>query len=224
MSIKLRSVSKSLRGKEILSRVTFDISDGEILVIRGKDEDARTALLNILGGTAPISNGSITISGYDISEMKKKECATFFRNTVGFIPEGAYLQPNLNVRGNISLPGVFAGLSKRENESRIRRVSKRFGLSKELLKSKVSVFSFADKKNICVARACFMNPKIILADRLTDELEDEAAANIMQRILDFAKENGATVIIASNDGRVQKYVTKIVTLKGGKIVEAEEEK
>ena len=69
MSIKLRSVSKSLREKEILSRVTFDISDGEILIIKGKDEEAKTTLLNILDGVSPISNGSITISGYDISEM-----------------------------------------------------------------------------------------------------------------------------------------------------------
>ena len=224
MSIKLRSVSKSLREKEILSRVTFDISDGEILIIKGKDEEAKTTLLNILDGVSPISNGSITISGYDISEMKRKERAVFFRNTIGFVPEGTYLQPNLNVRGNLSLPGVFAGLNKRENESRIRRVSKRFGFSKESLKQKVSVLSFADKKNLCVARACFMNPNIILADKLTDELENENAEIIMQKILDFAKETGATIIIASNDNRIEQYATKVVTLKSGKIVETEEEK
>ena len=69
-----------------------------------------------------------------------------------------------------------------------------------------------------------MNPKIILADKLTDELENENAEIIMQKILDFAKETGATIIIASNDNRIEQYATKVVTLKSGKIVETEEEK
>ena len=218
MSIKLRSVRKSCKHKEIISDVNLNIADGEFLVIQGKDLKSKSTLLDIIGGIKKASGGTVTISGYDIATMKSKERAEFYRQMIGFISQGFYLQEELNIRDNISLPGIFSNIPKREKISRVNTISKNLGIY-EILDKKPKNISNEQKERACVARACFMNPKIIIADNPTKNLGTKNAEIILSLLSNYSKANKATIIISSNDELSKKFATKVVEFSDGKILE-----
>jgi putative ABC transport system ATP-binding protein len=208
MSIKLRSVRKSHKNKNILSGVSIDIKDGEFVVISSENEDLGTTLLHILGGVEKPTSGAITLSGYDVEDFNEKERADFYRNSVCLIDIDRFLQPKLNVRNNISLPGMFSGLSKKDLTKRIETLSKKYKVSK-VLKAKVSQLNPEQIERIVVARALFMNPKIILIDN--------PSGIIIECISEYLKENEAIVIVSSNDESIKKLASQVIIIKDGKV-------
>ena len=209
MGIKLRSVRKSYKNKNLLSGVSADIKDGEFVVITSDNEDLGTALLRILGGVEKATSGAITLSGYDIEDFNEKERADFYRNSVCLIDKDRFLQPKLNVRNNISLPGMFSSLSKKDLAKRIETLSKKYKVSK-LLKAKVSRLNPEQIERIVVARALFMNPKIILIDKPSDI--------IIECISEYLKENEVITIVSSNDESIKKLASQVIVIKDGKAV------
>lgn len=209
MGIKLRSVRKSYKNKNLLSGVSADIKDGEFVVITSDNEDLGTALLRILGGVEKATSGAITLSGYDIEDFNEKERADFYRNSVCLIDKDRFLQPKLNVRNNISLPGMFSSLSKKDLAKRIETLSKKYKVSK-LLKAKVSRLNPEQIERIVVARALFMNPKIILIDKPSDI--------IIEYISEYLKENEVITIVSSNDESIKKLASQVIVIKDGKAV------
>ena len=209
MGIKLRSVRKSYKNKNLLSGVSADIKDGEFVVITSDNEDLGTALLRILGGVEKATSGAITLSGYDIEDFNEKERADFYRNSVCLIDKDRFLQPKLNVRNNISLPGMFSSLSKKDLAKRIETLSKKYKVSK-LLKAKVSQLNPEQIERIVVARALFMNPKIILIDKPSDI--------IIECISEYLKENEVITIVSSNDESIKKLASQVIVIKDGKAV------
>lgn len=209
MGIKLRSVRKSYKNKNLLSGVSADIKDGEFVVITSDNEDLGTTLLRILGGVEKATSGAITLSGYDIEDFNEKERADFYRNSVCLIDKDRFLQPKLNVRNNISLPGMFSSLSKKDLAKRIETLSKKYKVSK-LLKAKVSRLNPEQIERIVVARALFMNPKIILIDKPSDI--------IIECISEYLKENEVITIVSSNDESIKKLASQVIVIKDGKAV------
>ncbi len=218
MSIKLRSVTKSYKNKNVLSGISLDIKDGEFLVVKSEEALEKTALLNIIGGLEEVSSGAITISGYDIKAMKKREKTDFYRNTIGYIFKDFYLHPELNIHDNITLPGVFSNLPKTDIESRVKSISKKFGIT-EILKKKPKQISSNLKQRVCIARACFMNPKIILVDEPTKKMKPEDTEILIKFLKAIAKENNTTIIMAINDEIAEKYASRIIEIKEGVIHE-----
>lgn len=209
MGIKLRSVRKSYKNKNLLSGVSADIKDGEFVVITSDNEDLGTTLLRIIGGVEKATSGAITLSGYDIEDFNEKERADFYRNSVCLIDKDRFLQPKLNVRNNISLPGMFSSLSKKDLAKRIETLSKKYKVSK-LLKAKVSRLNPEQIERIVVARALFMNPKIILIDKPSDI--------IIECISEYLKENEVITIVSSNDESIKKLASQVIVIKDGKAV------
>lgn len=208
MSIKLRSIRINQNRKPIISGLTFDVLDGEILFLNN-DDDVDRAILNVISGMEKVSSGSVTISGYDIGSMKGLERTKFFRNTVSYL-RGYFLQSNLNVRDNIALPGMISGMAKKEMRSRIDSIAKKFEIS-EILKKKPAKISSEQKEKICVARTLFMNPKIILAI--------EPSEYAIQVFSDYVKDKNAIFIITSNNSDLESLATRTLKIADGKVVE-----
>ena len=213
MSIKLRAIRKSLKKKEIFSGFSLDISDGEFLLLKGKAEETKL-FLDILHGLEDISSGSIIISGYDIFSMKKKERIDLYRTAFGVVSQD--FQNSLSVADNISLSGIFAKMPKKEKKSRTETMAKNLGIF-EILKKSPKGLKKELLVKVAVARACFMNPKIILANEPTKRLSDKDAEILLSLLKNYVKSCHATIIIASNDKFVEKFATKILTLQEGKI-------
>ena len=212
MSIKLRSIRKSLKKKEIFSGFSLDIADGEFLMLKGKTEETQM-FLDVLHGVEKISSGSVTISGYDVSSMPKKERIDLYRTAFGVVSQN--FENTLSISDNISLSGIFANMSKKEKKSRTETMAKNLGIF-EILNKKPKGLKKNLLVNVMVARACFMNPKIILAGEPTKGLKNEDAEVLLSLLKNYAKSCHAIIIVASNDELVEKFATKVLTLQEGK--------
>lgn len=211
MSIKLRAIRKSVGKEEIFSSLSLDVADGEFLVLKGDIKNTKL-LLGILHGVEKVSSGLITISGYDIKTMKKKECTNLYQTAFGIVSQDFI--DDFTVSDNISLPAKFAKMTNKAKISRIDTVSKKFEIS-DILKKKVKELKKDLFIRVMIARACFMNPKIILAYNPTKGLKDEEKKLFFELISGYAKKTRATIIFASNDSDVEKFATKTLTLRGG---------
>ena len=201
MSVKVKLIEKSIRNHPVFSNVSFDVEDGGVLLIDG-DTKSRDILFNILSGTDKVSGGSITISGYDIDDMGGHEKQKFFRNTVSCL-RGYFLQSNLTIKDNIALPSFFSGIGKRERETRIESIAKKFDIV-DILKIKPTKISDDMRERVCLARTLLMNPKVILAT--------EPSEWTTEVLLRYIEAKNAVLIISSNNPNLRKYTADIITI------------
>lgn len=222
MSIKLKSVKKSLNNKEVLSGISLDIKDGDFVVFDGKNTETKTALLDILSGVDLNFSGQLTISGYDILDMVRSERVDFFQNTVSYVDRSFYLQPELSIAENISLPGFFAGFSKVSIKNRLNMLEKKYVMS-DLFKSKANDITEEKLIRIIFLRAVFMNPKIIIID-LPGMISKTGIALLLKLLVDFHKDREHIVIVSTSNSDIKKVATKVFNIKTGVILDSEEKK
>ena len=200
----------------VLTDVNVEIPDHAFVMLRGVSGSGKSTLLNIIGGIEPATSGKVLIDGRDIEELKPKEKSDFYRHEIGFIFEGFYLPPQLSIGENIALMGVFAGMPKKERQERALKLATELGIE-QVLEQKPAEVSGGQAERACVARAMFMNPKIILADEPTNNLDPENAKNVIELLKEIWQDTGATVIVASHDPMVERYATEIVSVKEGHV-------
>lgn len=211
--IQLQDVSKTYGNKDILRGVNLAVRAGEFVVLCGESGAGKSTLLNLIGGLERSSGGRIIVDGKEINQMSAKERTDFYRHEVGIIFQGSYLQPQFTLFENITLSGVFAGMPEGERKERAEQLAQMLGIS-ENLKSLPKEVSGGQAERACIARALLLNPKIILADEPTSNL-DEANAEIVLQILNLIRvQMGVTIIIASHSRDVIKYATQVVTVAG----------
>ncbi len=221
MSIIVNSLNKSFKTRhqrvEVLKGVSFEIKQGEIIAITGKSGSGKSTLLNVIGGLDNPTSGQIIINDQDVSKLKGKRLAQFRNKTIGFVFQSFYLQPFLTVTQNIEMPGVFAktkpGERKKiaQNLAKIIKIDHRLNhLPREL--------SGGEAQRAALARALFNQPKIILADEPTGNL-DSINSEIVIRLLElFRKKFNTTIIIVTHDLDLANRADRKITLKDGVIV------
>lgn len=212
MKIRLENISKSYGKKRVFTGVNLEIEAGSFLLLRGASGSGKSTLLNIIGGIEPPTTGKVIIDDKDTSRLKGKARADFFRHQVGFIFQGFYLQPQLTVRENIALIGVFAGMPKRERDARAAKLAQTLGIT-EVLDRLPAEISGGQAERACAARALFMQPKIILADEPTNNLDPRNARNVLELLKQIQENTGVTMIMASHDPHAEAYATRIITFQ-----------
>jgi len=222
MSIHINSLNKSYtkKGRLILKDVNLEIPDHAFVMLRGVSGSGKSTLLNIIGGIEPATSGTVTIDGKNIDDLKPKERSDFYRHEIGFIFQGFYLQPQLTIGENIALMGVFAGMPKTERQARVQKLAEDLGIA-AVLDQKPAEVSGGQAERACVARAMFMNPKIILADEPTNNLDPDNAKNVIELLKKIWQDTGTTVIVASHDPMVEQYATQIIGIKEGVVTKSE---
>lgn len=216
MTIKLNNLNKSYGKKPVLFDINLEIPSGSFTMLRGVSGSGKSTLLSIIGGIEPMTSGQVIIDNQDVSQLKGKARADFYRHKIGFIFQGFYLQPQLTIGENIALMGIFAGVPKKEREKRAKELAESLGIS-EVLGSLPAEISGGQAERACAARAMFMNPEIILADEPTNNLDPENAKNVIEMLKQIQQETGATMIVASHDPLVEKYATQIVSIREGRV-------
>lgn len=185
-------------------------------MLRGVSGSGKSTLMSIIGGIEPLTSGRVLIDKQDVSELKGKARADFYRHKIGFIFQGFYLQPQLTVSENIALMGTFAGMPKAERRQRAEELAKELGIT-AVLDQLPAEISGGQAERVCAARAMFMHPEIILADEPTNNLDPENAKNVIEMLKKIQREMNATMIVASHDPMVEKYATQIVSIKDGRV-------
>lgn len=215
--IQLQNISKVYGEKQVFREVNLGVRAGEFVVLCGESGVGKSTLLNLIGGLEQPSGGQVIVDAKDVTRMSAKERTDFYRHEVGIIFQGSYLQPQFTLEENITLPGVFAGMPAKERDERAEQLAAMLGIS-ENLKFLPKEVSGGQAERACIARALLLNPKIILADEPTSNL-DEANAETVLQILNYVRtQMGVTVIIASHSQNVIKYATQVVTVAGGLVL------
>lgn len=212
-SIALQNVSKIFRSKAgrkiVLDEVSLDIPDRSFTVLTGESGAGKSTLLNIIGGLELPSSGEILIDGRDISKLAGAERTEFYRHEVGFVFQGFYLQPQLTLAENIALPGIFANFDTTTCKNRTQELAQMLGIT-DVLERKPEAVSGGQVERACIARALFMNPKIILADEPTNNLDPMNAHNVVELFHSIWQQTGSTMIIASHDERLFGVANQIL--------------
>ncbi len=200
-----------------LDNITFKINAGAQLALIGPSGSGKTTLLSLLGALERPDSGKITLFGANIDKMSERESADFRRHNVGFIFQDDALMPELTVAENVALPLILVKSAATEIKSRVATILADLDLQKFSQAFPPSL-SGGEKQRVAVARAVIHQPKLLLADEPTANLDSRAAALVLNAIDKLANAYSLTMIMATHDPRVYKRLSKKLELRDGKLV------
>ena len=205
--LSIINVSKKFKTKIIFENINLKIDSNDFVVLSGESGAGKTTLLNMIAGIEKPNSGTVL---FDDKPISPKD--------IGFVFQGFYLEPDLTIAENIELPAYFQASTKKERSERIEILAKVFGI-KDILKNKPSEISGGQAERVCIARAIFNNPKIILADEPTNNLDEENAEKVLKILKVLHDKTNVAVIVSTHDKRAEKYSTRKLQVEGGKIHE-----
>ncbi|MGM9969329.1 MAG: ABC transporter ATP-binding protein [Anaeroplasma sp.] len=202
---------------EALKNVNATIQDGKFTAIIGKSGSGKTTLMNLIGGLDRPSSGQIIFDNIDISQFNDKELASYRNKTIGYVFQSFYLEPNFSVLENVCLPLTIAGMERKEREKKAKDLLITLGLEDKITK-KAKELSGGQKQRVSIARALITNPKVILADEPTGNLDSENGQEVMKLLRNIAN-NGNTVILVTHNMDDAKKADILIKLKDGHVLE-----
>lgn len=194
-----------------LDNVSFEISQGELVVMLGPSGAGKSTALNALGGMDTVSSGTIIVDGVEVSKCSLNELTEFRRNKIGFIFQFYNLIQNLTTIENVKL---VAELCK--NPLNSEEILKKVGLDNRL-NNFPSQLSGGEQQRASVARALVKNPKVLLCDEPTGALDYKTGKQILQLLYDTCRNNHITVIIITHNTLIAPIADKVISFKSGKI-------
>lgn len=214
--IKVENVSKSFGNLKVLNNVNLEIKSGEFVAIMGKSGSGKSTLLNIIGALDTADEGSIIIDGKNLNEIKGKDAARFRNLVFGYIFQSFHIELTYSVYKNIEIPLIIAKKLKSERARRISEVLKEVDLI-DKINSKTAILSGGEKQRVAIARALSNNPKIILADEPTGNLDTESG-NAVIKLLKTLASSGYTIVLVTHNENDAKAADRIIRIEDGKIL------
>ncbi len=222
-SIQTNQISKKFNlGKEneaeILKNINIKIKNNSCVLLKGASGSGKTTLLSILGGLMKVSEGEYICLDKKISHWSEKFLTEFRRKNIGIIFQQFQLIEGLDVWTNIAIPAIPTEKSTKKLKEKVEKIAKEIQIEHKLY-AKIETLSGGEMQRVAIARALLNEPKIILADEPTSQLDSENSNNILQ-IFQKLKEKGNTIILTSHDIRVEnnELIDEIIEMKDGKIV------
>lgn len=219
--IELKNISKTYGRRvktEVLHNVNMSIEEGSFNSIIGASGSGKTTLLNIMGTLDKPTNGEIYIENKRIDKMGRGSLAVLKNKTIGFVFQFHYLLPEFNAVENVLMPHTISKIFHgRKTRERAEMLLDLVGLS-EIKKKKVYDLSGGQQQRVAIARALMNNPKIILADEPTGNLDSNSAEDIYNIFRDVNKNFKTTFVIITHDERIAKKADRIIEIKDGKVL------
>ncbi len=205
-----------------VDNVTMKVSSGELVLIMGPSGSGKTTLLSMLGGLLKPTSGHIFINGVEITTLSESLLPDVRAREIGFIFQAFNLLSSLNAEENVLFPAGLVSGGSRKARQRGLDLLERLGLShrKHFLPKNLSG---GEKQRVAIARALINNPKLILADEPTGNLDSRTGHEVMMILHDIAREEGRTVIIVTHDPRLEDVADRILWLEDGRLTNRKEE-
>ncbi|MFX1283882.1 MAG: ABC transporter ATP-binding protein [Promethearchaeota archaeon] len=217
--VEIDSLSKDYQSGEItvraLSGVDLKIKKGEFIVILGPSGSGKTTLLNLIGGIDVHTSGSIRVNAREITKLKEKELTEFRKEDVGFIFQFYNLIPTLTAVENVELAARLK-FSRRLAFKKSLQMLKTVEMEDKAHKFP-SQLSGGEQQRVAIARALVKEPKIVLADEPTGNLDTKTGEKILTEMLKICKEKGTTFLIVTHNVSISKLADYIIYLKDGQI-------
>jgi putative ABC transport system ATP-binding protein len=202
---------------DALRGVNLTVENGDFLSVLGPSGSGKSTLLNLIGALDKPTEGRMLIEGVDISTLKDSELADL-RRRIGFVFQFFNLIPRFTARENVELPMAIAGLSKPDRRKRAEDLLRTVGLG-ERMNHKPSELSGGEQQRVAIARALANNPKFLLMDEPTGNIDSKAAGEIISLIKNLNEEKAVTVIMVTHDQRLAGQSKKIEQMFDGLIVQ-----
>lgn len=219
--IKIENIKKSFRTEDVetiaLNGVSFEISDGEFVAIMGPSGCGKSTLLNILGLLDNSTSGTYLLNGKDVSALRESERTDVRKGEIGFVFQSFNLIDELNVEENIALPLTYMGIPAAERKRRVHDVMKRMSISHRAHHFPHQL-SGGQQQRVAIARAVVAEPKIILADEPTGNLDSKNGAEVMDMLLQLNRE-GTTIVMVTHNEHDASMAQRTIRMFDGNIVE-----
>jgi putative ABC transport system ATP-binding protein len=217
--IEIQNIVKTYQIGSVIVRalrsVSINIEKNEYVAIMGPSGSGKSTLMNLLGCLDTPTSGSYILNGTDVSKMEDDFLAEIRNKEIGFIFQTFNLLPRYTALENVTLPLIYAGVSKADREKVAIKTLEQVGLG-DRMTHKPNELSGGQRQRVAIARALVNNPSIILADEPTGNLDSKTSIDIMG-LLDDIHKKGNTVIVVTHEEDIAKHAARIVRLFDGEI-------
>jgi len=220
--LELKNINKTYRGKtedlHILKDLNLKVEEGEFISILGKSGSGKSTLLGIIGLLDNFDSGEIYINNNKIDKFESNKLDRLKNKDLGFVFQFHYLLPEFTALENVMIPRLIEDFSnKKIIEEKAKTLLKKIGLG-ERYNHKPSQLSGGEKQRVAIARALINDPKIILADEPTGNLDEETSEEIHRLLQKINKENNQTIIVVTHSKELANITNKQYFVKHGKLV------
>ncbi len=219
--LQVEGLSKTYTGRfganqvKALSNVSFELEQGEYAAIMGESGSGKTTLLNLLAAFDKPTGGRVLLEGKDLASVKEDELAAFRRDSLGFVFQDFNLLDNFNIRDNIFLPLVLAGMGYVDMAKRLQPIAQKMGITDILNKFPYEV-SGGQKQRAAVARAVITSPKLLLADEPTGALDSKSSDALLELFASLNRE-GQTILMVTHSTKAASHAGRVLFIKDGEL-------
>jgi len=216
--VTVQNVTKTFehegRSLEVLKGIDLEIASGEMLTIVGPSGAGKSTLLHLIGTLDLPTQGQILYGGRDVTRLGSSDLAEFRNRSIGFVCQFHHLLPEFTALENVMMPGLIQG--GRRLEDRARRLLDEVGLS-ERLTHRPGELSGGEQQRVALARALLMEPKLVLADEPTGNLDSQTSDSVQSLIFDLNQRHGITFLIVTHSRDFAAMMPRQVSMKDGRI-------
>lgn len=218
----IKLTQKYKMGDEVIfavNDVNLNVEPGEFIAIIGPSGAGKSTLLDLIAGLAQPSSGEVIVNGESLQKKNPDELSIHRRSTVGMIFQSFNLISSMNALENVELPLIFSGIGVNERKTKAKEVLSTVGLEKRIL-HKPAELSGGEQQRVAIARAIVNQPKILLADEPTGNLDSETSLEIIKVLYELNQEMNKTIITVTHDEKIIKsFATRVSFMLDGKIID-----
>jgi putative ABC transport system ATP-binding protein len=220
--VEIRQLTKAyVRGKqvlEVLHGINLDIPEGDFVALMGPSGSGKTTLLNLIGGIDSPTSGLLKIDDQRIDDLSGNELAAWRANTVGFIFQSYNLMPVLTAQKNVELPLLLTDMSASERKHRASIALQLVGIA-DRAGHKPNELSGGQQQRVAIARALVSDPRILICDEPTGDLDRKTADEVLTLLQQLNREFGKTIVMVTHDPKAAEYASRTVHLDKGTLVD-----